>query len=300
MGEPRPGPCCSGGLGRVVDRGRHRRRQARRWPKHSTRRRVINQAIWEVQQARATWTRHDLIAALNRELPDCLGGLSADQTESLLGELADQALSPGGEVVRLTRPRAGARARPSCAEPTDGPSTSHPKPTATRRRGTCAPRSRCVAAARSLDGPKVEPEVAERLVESSRCRPSQGAAVLQLLTSGREVEPMIGYAGAGKTFTMAELARLWSEATGTPALGLTTAERARQVLAEEGFETSANIARWLGAQRRIEAGRALPGDRAVPPRARPAGRDRRGLDGDHGRYGRHRRDRPAAPAPRSS
>jgi conjugative relaxase-like TrwC/TraI family protein len=220
---------------------------------------VIDQAIWEVQQTRAAWTRHDLIAALNRQLPDALGGLSASQTEALLAELADKALSPGGEAVRLTAPELVPA--PAELRRGDGRSIYEP-PDADRYATTWHLRTEdsVVAVARSLDGPKVEAEVAERLVASSPLSTSQGGAVYQLLTSGRRVEPMIGYAGVGKTFTMAELGRLWREATDTPALGLTTAERARQVLAEEGFDHSANIARWLGAQRRIEAGRALPED----------------------------------------
>ena len=117
-----------------------------------------------------------------------------------------------------------------------------------------------VAAARSTDGPSVEPEVAEPLIAGTELSPSQAEAVRQLLTSGRQVEPMIGYGGVGKTYTTAELARLWTEATGKPALGLTTAEAARQVLAKEGFEHSANIARFLDAQQRIEAGKARLGD----------------------------------------
>ena len=221
---------------------------------------VIDQAIWEVQQARATWTRHDLIAALNRQLPDALGGLSASQTESLIAELADQALAPGGEVVRLSAPELVPA--PDELRRADGHSIYEP-PEADRYATTWHLRTEesVVAAARRLDGPKVEPEMAERLVASSPLSASQGAAVRQLLTSGRRVEPLIGYAGVGKTFTTAELGRLWTEATRTPALGLTTAERARHVLAEEGFESSANIARWLGAQRRLAAGKAGPDDR---------------------------------------
>jgi conjugative relaxase-like TrwC/TraI family protein len=220
---------------------------------------VIDQAVWELQSSRATWTRHDLIAALNRQLPDALGGLSGAHTEALLGELADAALSPGGEVIRLAAPELVPA--PDELRRADGRSIYEP-PDADRyaTRGHLRTEDGVVAAARSLDGPKVDSEVAQRLLGTSPLSESQAAAVAQLLTSGRVVEPMIGYAGVGKTFTMAELARLWTEATGTPALGLTTAERARQVLAEEGFKTSANIARFLGAQRRIEAGKAQPGD----------------------------------------
>jgi conjugative relaxase-like TrwC/TraI family protein len=211
---------------------------------------VINQAIWEVQQTRATWTRHDLIAALNRELPDALGGLSAGQTTALLNELADEALSPGGEVLRLTAPELVPA--PDELRRADGRSVYEP-PEADRYATTWHLRTEesVVVAARRLDGPKIEADEAERFLATSPLSQSQAAAVREILTSGRQVEAMIGYAGVGKTFTMAELARIWSEATGTSALGLTTAERARHVLAEEGFEHSSNIARWLDSERHL-------------------------------------------------
>ena len=197
--------------------------------------RVINQAIWQVQHARASWTRHDLIAAINRELPDCLGGLSADQTRALVAELADKALSPGGEVVRLTAPELVPA--PDELRRADGRSVYEP-PEADRYATMWHLRTEesVLAAARSTYGPKVEPETAKRFVEASRLSPSQASAVMALLSSGREVDPFLAAAGTGKTFTMASLADIWQQATATPALGLTTAERARQVLAEEGFE----------------------------------------------------------------
>jgi conjugative relaxase-like TrwC/TraI family protein len=221
--------------------------------------RVIAQATSQIQQSRASWTRHDLIAAINRELPDCLGGLSADQTKALVAELADAALSPGGEVVRLSAPELVAA--PDELRRADGRSIYEP-PEADRYATTWHLRTEesLLAAARSTDGPKVAPETAERFIEASRLSPSQAAAVMTLLTSGREVDPFLAAAGTGKTFTMATLAQIWEEATSTPALGLTTAERARQVLADQGLAHSANIARWLGAQERLQAGRPMAED----------------------------------------
>ena len=55
---------------------------------------------------------------------------------------------------------------------------------------------------------------------------------------------------------------LWTEATGAPTLGLATAGWARQVLAEEGLERSANIAMLLAGSQRIAEGRGSAKGRA--------------------------------------
>jgi conjugative relaxase-like TrwC/TraI family protein len=221
--------------------------------------RVIAGALWEVQQDRASWTRHDLIAGINRQLPDCLGGLTAVQAQTLVEDLTNQALAPGGEAVRLTAPELVPA--PDELRRADGRSIYEP-PQADRYATTWHLRAEetVLAAARRADGPRVELEEASRYVDASRLSPSQAVAVTQLLTSGREVEPFEAAAGTGKSFTMAAFADIWTHATGTPALGLTTSERARQVLEDEGFKRSANISRWLAAQDRIAAGRAQPYD----------------------------------------
>ena len=55
---------------------------------------------------------------------------------------------------------------------------------------------------------------------------SQAVAVKEILTSGRQLEVLVGYAGAGKSFTVAQLAEVWESETGHRVMGLTVAERA--------------------------------------------------------------------------
>ena len=57
---------------------------------------------------------------------------------------------------------------------------------------------------------------------------------------------LIAPAGAGKSHTMAEFARLWTTFTGRRVIGLTTSTNAARVLAHEGLAESYNIAEFLG------------------------------------------------------
>ena len=57
---------------------------------------------------------------------------------------------------------------------------------------------------------------------------------------------LIAPAGAGKSYTMAEFARLWTSFTGRRVIGLTTSTNAARVLEHEGLAESYNIAEFLG------------------------------------------------------
>ena len=69
-------------------------------------RRVLETAVADVESTGATWTRHQMTAAINRALPDCLGGLPAPMVRTLLAELTADALTPGAKlgVYELTVP----------------------------------------------------------------------------------------------------------------------------------------------------------------------------------------------------
>ena len=67
-----------------------------------------------------------------------------------------------------------------------------------------------------------------------------------MLTATTAATVLIAPAGAGKTHTMAEFARLWTTFTGRRVIGLTTSTNAARVLAHEGLAESYNIAAFLG------------------------------------------------------
>lgn len=74
----------------------------------------------------------------------------------------------------------------------------------------------------------------------------QAAAVENLLTSGREVDVLVGPAGAGKTTSLEKLREIWEAQFGIGSVrGLAPTARAAEVLAESlGIQTE-NTAKWL-------------------------------------------------------
>ena len=74
----------------------------------------------------------------------------------------------------------------------------------------------------------------------------QRDAVVMMLTAATATTVLIAPAGAGKSHTMAEFARLWTSFTGRRVIGLTTSTNAARVLEHEGLAESYNIAEFLG------------------------------------------------------
>ena len=74
----------------------------------------------------------------------------------------------------------------------------------------------------------------------------QRDAVTTMLTATTAAAVLIAPAGAGKSHTMAEFARLWTTFTGCRVIGLTTSTNAARVLQHEGLAESYNTAQFLG------------------------------------------------------
>src|SRR6202035_5942357 len=74
----------------------------------------------------------------------------------------------------------------------------------------------------------------------------QRDAVVTMLTATTATTALVAAAGAGKSHTMAEFARLWTTFSGRRVIGLATATNAARVLAHEGLAESYNIAQFLG------------------------------------------------------
>ena len=95
-----------------------------------------------------------------------------------------------------------------------------------------------------------------------------------MLTAAAATTVLVAPAGAGKSHTMAEFARLWTTFTGRRVIGLTTSTNAARVLAHEGLAESYNIAAVPRQDRRLRRAApprpAAPGRRARPGRGQPA------------------------------
>ena len=103
-----------------------------------------------------------------------------------------------------------------------------------------------LAAAKRTVPQIVSREQARVAVERTELTTEQRDAVVMMLTTAAATTVLIAPAGAGKSHTMAEFARLWTTLTGRRVIGLTTSTNAARVLAQEGLAESYNIAQFLG------------------------------------------------------
>ena len=104
-----------------------------------------------------------------------------------------------------------------------------------------------ILAAAKLTVPQlVSREQARAAVDRTGLNAEQRDAVVTLLTATAAAAVLVAPAGAGKSHTMAEFARLWTTFTGRRVIGLTTSTNAARVLQHEGLAESYNIAEFLG------------------------------------------------------
>ena len=103
-----------------------------------------------------------------------------------------------------------------------------------------------LAAAKRTVPQLVSREQAQAAVDRTGLNAEQRDAVVTLLTATAAAAVLVAPAGAGKSHTMAEFARLWTTFTGRRVIGLATSTNAARVLQHEGLAESYNIAEFLG------------------------------------------------------
>jgi hypothetical protein len=244
--------------------------------------RVLAAAVGDVQARHAVWSRSQLLAAIDAQLPGWLGGLDAAAVRYVLDDLTSRALAGYG-VVSLEAP--DLVPVPAALTRADGRSVYTPhdrglfstRPhldaeeqlmaAAGQTAGPAADPARVAAALgadpdalAALPGrvppaaaamiPAAEDEAAPGREFAGGLRADQAAAVFGIMTSGRPVDILIGPAGSGKSRTMGTLAGMWREHAGGNVIGVATAENAAQVLAAEGIGRACNITRFLAAAAR--------------------------------------------------
>ena len=202
-------------------------------------------AVAEVQRHDAVWSMAQLRFEAHRALPVLKPGADG---EAVVTEVAKLAVSgrAGAEVVQVTAPditdvtSLGVRA-------SDGGSIY--RPPNEERYTTLAHldiEEQILAAARRTVPQLVSDAAARAAAERTGLNADQRAAVVMMLTAAAATTVLIAPAGAGKSHTMAEFARLWITFTGRRVIGLTTSTNAARVLEHEGLAESYNIAEFLG------------------------------------------------------
>lgn len=264
-------------LGRLTGSGKDRQ-----WRADAQMDRVIAAALADAQQAKAQFSRYEVMRYISRHLPEHLGGLPAERVEAILEDLTTRALDSGHTDARLLNAPDVVDV-PADLRRENGRSV-YQAPTAERYTTTeqldaeaalvaagATPGAPLVApehAAAALAAADQEPRVADQqagagVVEQegnapaflplnprvaaqlANLHPDQRAAITGMLGSSRHVDVLVGPAGAGKSYTVNRAADLWRMVRGTPVLGLTTSQNAAGVLAGEGLDEACNITRWL-------------------------------------------------------
>jgi len=202
-------------------------------------------AVAEVQKQHAVWSMAQLRFEVHRALPVLPPGIDGPAVVDEVARLAVCGRS-GAEVVQVTAPdltdvsSLGVRA-------SDGGSIYRPP----NEERYCAlahldTEEQIVAAAKRTVPQLVGEEQARVAAGRTGLTAEQRDAEFMMLTTTAATTVLVAPAGAGKSHTMAQFARLWTSFTGRRVIGLTTSTNAARVLAHEGLAESYNIAEFLG------------------------------------------------------
>ena len=202
-------------------------------------------AVAAVQKLHAIWSMAQLRFEVHRALP-VLEACTDD--EAVVDEVARMAVcgQAGTDVVQVTAPdpadvtSLGVRA-------SDGGSIY--RPPNEERFCTLAhldAEEQILAAAKRTMPQLVSEQQAQTAAARTDLSTEQRDAVTMMLTAATASVVLVAPAGAGKSHTMAEFARLWSTFTGRRVIGLATSTNAARVLAHEGLAESYNSAEFLG------------------------------------------------------
>ncbi|GAA4895125.1 MobF family relaxase [Actinomycetospora straminea] len=257
-----------GGLTGVAHAARAQHEQDQAAPERFAAAEVIEAALEAVQARKTSFTHADLVREINALLPDHLGTPQGTDVAALLHGLADQAIALVEHVDQIEAAAPGEGLEPDTLRRRDGTSMyAAPGGRSYVTREHLRSENRLRAATAARDGERLTPSKAARFVEHLRGEGielgvDQAAAVTGVLTSGARLETLIGPAGTGKSFVVGSLARAWSDPTHRlpeeperRVFGLATAQLAADVLTDEGL-TTANTARWLATQRRLDSAQA--------------------------------------------
>ncbi len=238
---------------------------------------VIELALEEVKRSKAGWTEADLFAAIEAALPNTIGITDGADVAHLARTLTAEALR---SATPLSSGRPGDELLPADQRLDNGASSFESPGGRLYATPDQVHTERALVAATAAGGAAALPDVAaRRFVEQLResgieLGVDQAAAVRGILTSGAQVECLVGPAGTGKSFVVGALARAWTDPAHVPiapdgetaagrvgerrVFGLATSQVATDLLAAEGL-TARNVTRWLDTQKRLARGPGAPG-----------------------------------------
>lgn len=232
---------------------------------------LMAKALGGLQARQSTWTRSDLTRAIGEALPADFPALDPAAAASWLPAMAERAIrgDAGQVVVALEAPELFTI--PDHLRRADGESVYQAHGAtrfATEAQLRMEGRIREAAAQRDPGVPRITPGDAAQLLGAdaevlqaqldprnpadvttgtgSGLHLDQAAAAFSILTSDRRGHVLVGPAGTGKSFTVAEMARIWQQANpGARVIGLATTQQGANVLRGMGITDSHNIAMFL-------------------------------------------------------
>lgn len=197
-----------------------------------------------VGEKRSTWRHWNLHAEASRQLKGIrFAGLHEREAATALVVKAAERAS-----LRLTPPELAAV--PLEFQRPDGSSVFRPRHSALYTSpDLLAAERRLLERSRQQAGPKASAKTVTRVIASRRGRRlsvDQADAVTAIAGSGRQVDVLVGPAGAGKTTTMTALRQVWEVEYGRGrVVGLAPSAAAADVLGQELGITTENTAKWF-------------------------------------------------------
>jgi conjugative relaxase-like TrwC/TraI family protein len=235
---------------------------------HAQERAAMAAGIAHAQEAKAAWTRADLIHCIGQHLPDQAAGRSQEHAWQYLLHLADRAIAgeAGEEVLRLDA--AEWPHVPDSLRRADGESIYRAHGSELyATRAQLSLEEQLIADAQTEAAPHLAREEAARLLRADLAqldaqlyadapapdgatqgglRLDQATAAFRALTSARRTELIVGPAGTGKTYTAVRIGQAWRDAGMGKVIGVATTSAARNVLQNAGIPLAENTAQFLG------------------------------------------------------
>lgn len=198
--------------------------------------------VGAVSEKRSTWRHWNLWAEASRQTMGWRFATVEDR-EAVVGMIVDAAKR---ESLAVTPPELGTS--PEIFRREDGTTVFRPRHSVVfTSEALLAAEDRLLVRSADLTAPGVRLEVVERVTGKEHLLSSEQAETLaRIAVSGRQVDLLVGPAGAGKTTAMHAMKTAWTKAHGKGSVvGLAPSAVAAQVLAEDLGIGCENTAKWL-------------------------------------------------------
>jgi len=203
---------------------------------------VGSDVVEEVSIKEATWTHWNLVAEASRQTMDLRFASTADR-EAVIGMIVDAAEQAS---VSLTPPELAVS--PPAFRRTDGTSAFRPRHSVKfSSQAVLDAEARLLDRSSALGAPTTSPVIIEPVARrATKLSPEQRAAIESIAVSGRQLDLLVGPAGAGKTTTMRALRHAWIAEHGQGSvIGLAPSANAAQKLAADLGIACDNTTKWL-------------------------------------------------------